>query len=170
MIPLAPVLAAALSLAVYTGDRAETADEREALLTPVAYEISTVARTPSEGAFLVALAFHESGFARYVIEGRCSDGPPGQRCDGGKARGVFQLHKAACRAAWAEPAGSRSSLRAEATCALSLLRWGGQQCREHALTPAIGAFGMYAGRGCHWSGAEARTRTVTVLLGKWGSK
>lgn len=168
MIALAPVLAAMLSLAPYTADRAATPDEREALLTPLAYEISMVARTPSEGALLVAVAFHESGFARYVLEGRCKDGPPGQRCDGGKARGVFQLHAATCPAAYALPEGSRGSLRAEATCALSLLRWGGQQCREHALTPVLGGLSMYAGRGCRWAGAERRAKTAAGLLAKWG--
>lgn len=166
MIALAPVLAAMLSLAPYTADRAATADEREALLQPLAYEISMVSRTPSEGALLVAVAFHESGFARYVLTGHCSEGPPGQRCDGGKARGPWQLHRQACPAAW----GPTGDLRTEATCALALLRWGGQQCREHARTPVLGAVGMFAGRGCHWSGAETRAKTATTLLAAWGRK
>lgn len=168
MIALGPVLAAMLSLPQFIGDRSDSDDERDALYQPIAYEISMVARTPSEGALLVAVAFHESGFARYVIEGRCKDGPVGARCDNGKARGIFQLHAATCPAAYAERAGSRSSLSAETACALRLLRWGGQQCRSHSLTPTLGAIGVYAGQGCHWSGAEKRVRTEVALLQKWG--
>lgn len=162
------VLSAMLSLPEYSGDKGQSPEARRQLYTPVAAVIREVSRSRSEEALLVALAEHESGFARFVIEGRCSEGPPGQRCDGGKARGVFQLHQAACPAAWKHPEGSPESMALEAGCAIRLLRWGGAQCKDHALTPIHGALGVYAGRGCDWRGSEKRVVTMTKLLTKWG--
>lgn len=162
------VLAAMLTLPEYTGDKGQTPESRRQLYAPVATMIHDVSHSRSEEALLVALAEHESGFARFVVEGRCSEGPPGQRCDGGNARGVFQLHAAACPSAWQHPEGSPESMALEAACAIRLLRWGGSQCQAHALTPIHGALGVYAGRGCEWAGAEKRVVTMTRLLAKWG--
>jgi len=162
------VLSAMLSLTPYSGDRGDSTEARMDLYRPVAQNIARVARTPSEAAILVALGFHETGFARFVIEGRCSEGPPGQRCDGGKARGVFQLHASACPAAWKFPEGSPESLELEAGCAIRLLRWNAVRGREHTITPAHAAFSGYAARDWGWGGADLRVKTTAGLLAKWG--
>jgi hypothetical protein len=157
------VLTAALSLAPYVGDKADTPEQRSALYRPVAEAIAEVARTKSEASILVALAFHETGFARFVIEGRCTEGPPGQRCDGGKARGVFQLHEAACRDAWELKDGSVESIRAEARCAIRLLRWNGERGKDRTPNRVLAAFAGYAARDWNWDGAAKRVETARKI-------
>ncbi len=168
MIGLSAVLAAMLSLPAYVGDRDLNPDEREALYQPIAYEISMVARTNSEGAILVALAWSESKFASAVVSGHCERMPAGQRCDGLRARGIYQIHRAACPSAWAEPIGSTSSLRAETECAIRLLRYNAVRGRDHALTPVHASFAGYGARPWDWTGADVRVRTVKKLLANWG--
>jgi hypothetical protein len=157
------VLAAALSLSPYVGDKIDTPEQRSTLYRPVAEAIAEVAKTKSEASILVALAFHESGFARFVIEGRCAQGPPGQRCDGGKARGVFQLHEAACREAWKLKDGSVESIRAEARCAIGLLRWNAERGKDLTPTRVHAAFAGYAARGWDWDGAAKRVETARKI-------
>ena len=157
------ILAAALSLSRYVGDRSDTPEQRSSLYRPVAEAIAEVARSKFEASMLVALAFHESGLARFVIEGRCSDGPPGQRCDGGKARGVFQLHEAACHDAWEREDGSIESIRAEAHCAIRLLRWNAERGQGHAASRAHAAFAGYAAREWSWDGAAKRVETARKI-------
>jgi hypothetical protein len=157
------VLAAALSLSPYVADRVDTPEQRSTLYRPVAEAIAEVARTKFEASILVALAFHESGFARFVIEGRCSEGPPGQRCDGGKARGVFQLHEAACHEAWELKDGSVESIRAEARCAIRLLRWNAERGKDRTPNAAYAAFAGYAAREWTWDGAAKRVETARKI-------
>jgi hypothetical protein len=157
------VLAAALSLSQYVGDKVETPEQRSTLYRPVAEAIAEVARTNVEASMLIALAFHESGFARFVIEGRCADGPPGQRCDGGKARGVFQLHQSACPDAWKLQDGSAPAIRAEAHCAIRLLRWNADRGKDHAPSRLHAAFAGYAAREWNWDGAAKRVETARKL-------
>jgi hypothetical protein len=157
------VLTVALSLSQYVGDRGDSPEQREALYLPVATAIAEVARTNAEAAMLLALAFHESGLARFVIEGRCSDGPPGQRCDGGKARGVFQLHAAACRDAWELEDGSTDSIRAEARCAIRLLRWNADRGKDRTASRLRAAFAGYAARDWSWDGAAKRAETARKI-------
>ena len=157
------VLAAALSLSQYVGDKVETLEQRSALYRPVAEAIAAVSRTNTEASLLIALAFHESGFARFVVEGRCADGPPGQRCDGGRARGVFQLHQSACPEAWKLEGGSSQSVRAEAGCAIRLLRWNADRGKDHAPSRLHAAFAGYAAREWTWDGAAKRVETARKI-------
>lgn len=151
-------------------DRDMSSDERATMLQPIADAIAEVSRDRLDASLLLALGLHETAFARLVVEGRCDEMPKGQRCDSGHARGVWSLHVEACRDAYQYAAGSVDSVRAEARCALKLLRFHAYRCREHALTPLFGAFaGFGTGSKCHWSGAGARvltTRRMAAELGK----
>lgn len=138
-------------------------------LTPgvrdVAAVVESVTADQRERAMLVALGWHESRLAAYVLEGRCQDGPKGARCDAGRARGPWQVHRW-CRAAWAAPDGSAEALRAGAVCALKALRHHGARCAGEARTVLDGAFSGYAtGHACAWRGSAARVQTTRRLLG-----
>ena len=141
-------------------DRDMSTTEREHVLQPVAEAIADVSRNELDAAVLLSLGWHETKFASLVLTGRCREMPEGQRCDSGKARGVWSLHAEACRDAWALAAGSVESVRAEARCALRLLRFHAYRCREHSISPLFGAFSGYSGAGCHWGQAEQRVATV----------
>jgi hypothetical protein len=159
------VLAAALSLSHYVGDKSENPEQRSVLYRPVTEAIAEAADTNAEASMLIALAFHESRLARFVIEGRCADGPPGQRCDGGKARGVFQLHQSACREAWSLEDGSVASIRAEARCAIRLLRFNASRGKNYARSRLHAAFAGYAAREWTWDGAAKRVDTARRIEG-----
>jgi hypothetical protein len=93
--------------------------------------------------------------------------PAGQRCDGGRARGLFQLHLAACRKAYEWPDGTIESFREEVRCV-------DRQLRHHASRvmydlkacsePDRAAFTGYAGRRCDWKGALPRLATSYITL------
>lgn len=121
------ILAAILSLAPYSFEE-ETAESRVALVTPVAWAIADATCDSTERAFLVAQAWHETKFARYVLEDRCHDGPVGARCDAGRATGPWQVHRW-CKAAWSGDKHSR--LVGGAKCALGLWRMGNARCKSH---------------------------------------
>ena len=172
MITVASVLAVILSLPQFYLDVPKFgAAEREALVRPVAEAIVEVARSRTEAAAMVALAYHESRFSDSVLRGACDELPKGMRCDEHKgvplARGAWQLHESACRTAWAFPAGSVESLRAEARCVIRLLRWNAKRGKGVAPSDLRGAFAGYAARDWNWPGAETRERTVELLLKKW---
>lgn len=126
------------------------------LIRPVAEVIDRVARTREERAALIADGWFESRFARYVIEGRCQDGPKGARCDPDKngvprARGVWQV--------WHYCKGQGTE--AEARCVLSQMRLGLSRCGSWE-----GAFSALHGPGCGWSGARERVQLMRKLLAK----
>lgn len=156
------VLVVLLSLPQYRGDihADPTVEDRTRLLRPVAEAIAEVSKTRTEAAVLVALAQHETTLARYVLDGACYQGPVGARCDGGKARGAWQVHSW-CKPLWAGPENAPGRHLAGARCAVSLLRKGRAQCGSLA-----GAFGVYAGAGCKWRGGPGRARTVAVMEAK----
>lgn len=156
------VLAVLLTLPQYTGDRFAdpTIEDRARLLRPVAVAIAEVSKNRTEAAALVALAKHETNLARYVLDGFCEQGPVGARCDGGRARGAWQVHSW-CRALFAGPENAPGRHLAGAQCAIRLLRSGRQQCGSLA-----GAFGVYAGAGCKWRGGKQRAQTVAVIEGR----
>lgn len=116
----------------------------EKLLMPVAEAISEVSSSVDEAAALISDAVKESHLARYVIEGRCQDGPPGQRCDNGRARGPWQVHN------WCKKEG----LRGEAQCTLNILRMGLSQC-HHQWAGAFSALGV---KGCNDRQGEEKLR------------
>jgi hypothetical protein len=137
-------------------------------LTPavrdVAAVVESVTASQQERAVLVALGWHESRFAHYVLEGRCEDGPRGARCDAGMARGPWQVHRW-CRAAWAVEDGTPEALRAGAACALRAIRTHAARCASEARTVLDGAFAGYAtGHACAWRGSAARVQTTRRLL------
>lgn len=134
-------------------------ESREARLAPVAHAVSAASRTLDEAAVLMALGEHETNYAEHVLAGHCDQMPEGERCDGGRARGPWQLHKEACPVAWALPDGSQEALDAEAGCAIRLLRWNAVRGREHTITPGHAAFAGYAARDWGWPGAEKRVKT-----------
>jgi len=167
---VAPILAAMLALPQYAGDRGETLEQRTELYRPVAAVIAETARSREAAAALVALAWHETKFARAVIEGHCDRMPADSRCDHGRARGVFQLWAVACRSAWALPEGSPESLRAEARCAIGNLYSARNRCAVRAADINAGMFSGYRGASCLWPAAARRVQTmreVLAVLRRW---
>ena len=158
-VSAAGILAVLLAHPAYA-DRHVPRDERASALQPVAEAIAAAARDDVEAAELLALGKHESGFRIAVVQGRCAELGP-RACDSQRARGTWQLHISACPHAYLYEAGSVDSIHEEALCAIRQLRFHGWRCREHALTPMLGAFSGFAtGSACHWSGAGARVLTV----------
>lgn len=114
---------------------------------------------------VLAIVEHESHSAAYVAEGRCHEGKPGERCDDGKARTVFQLHQQACPAVWNTDPGSDAEMRAGAYCAARLLAGAVRFCSEPGQPLNwTGAYGRYAGLGCGWVGGTKRAATRLRLL------
>lgn len=140
-------------------------EARAALLRPVAEIIvEATGGDVARAAALVAIGDGESAFARYVLEGRCKDGPKGARCDWdyrqkrNKARGPWQVHDW-CRQSWDYPEGSREALLGEAKCADMLVRRAWTKCKTQD--------GIYAGyatnvKSCEWKHA-ARRRKVAAF-------
>lgn len=112
----------------HSTDAKEVWADRYNRLKPLAEAVKVVAATNEEAARLLATAYVESFFADYVGSDRCSDGPRGKdECDGGKARGFFQLHRSTCPVIW-KMAPSKERLILEATCALSYLEKSSRMC------------------------------------------
>lgn len=146
-IPFAAVLAVLLSFPTYPGDKGDSLEQRTALYTPVAMTIAAVAKTPESAAALIAIARHESHLARYVLEGRCHEGPVNERCDNGRARGPWQVH----------PWCPATDLEGQARCVLGQFWWGYRHCGGLY----AGAFASLSGRGaCTWSGSSKRIATM----------
>lgn len=153
------ILAAMLRLGGYSGDGGYTEH-----LRPVSEAIAEAAGTREEAAALIAQGWHESRFARYVVEGRCLDGPVGARCDIGRdgrprARGPWQVWHW-CRPAWALPEGSPESLRAEARCVVGWMRGALRRCGgqwEHAFA------GMTGSSRCNVPWAARRVATMAQV-------
>lgn len=163
------ILAAMLALPQYHGDRhADTPEDRARLYRPVAEAISAVAANRTEAAALVALGYHETAFARYVLDGYCYQGPVGARCDGGRARGAWQVWSW-CRPLWDVPETAPSRHLAGARCAVRRLRSARADCARvcrqtgSGCRPHIAAFSGYAGRGCDWPGATGRVKTMARI-------
>jgi len=131
-------------------DRDETPEQRAALIKPWADGIDAVSRNAFDRAALVAIAWHESGgFARYVLEHRCSDGPRGAKeCDSGHARGAFQVH----------PWCKATTVEGEAQCAASAYRFALSRCGDN-----VSAFGQYAsGNACRPMPQREKTRLMVL--------
>ena len=150
----AQLLAIALRFPVWYGYRGDSPEARAELYRPTMEAIAEEAKNENEEALLLAQAIEDTHLARYVLEGRCLDGPTGQRCDNGRSRGPFQVGR------WC-PVGS---LRDEAHCALRAAWSGVARCRGHSLTPWHGAFAGLAARDCHWAPAAHRVATMRRIL------
>lgn len=141
-------------------DRNLSYAERTVALAPVAVAFATEARSLRELTILATIGRHESRFATLVVRGGdCSQMPAGQRCDDGEARGFGQLHAGACPDAYAYPAGSEESIRAETRCVLGLFARYETRCGSLA-----GAFAAFATGGrCSWRGAAERVQTFASI-------
>ena len=149
---------------VFYLDRGMPEAERSALFVEHEKAIAEHARNLHEVAILIALGRHESGFASAVIRGHCDTLPAGMRCDRGKARGVYELHRAACPEAYKFNEATPESINAETRCAIRHLRYFAAKGKEHAINPMVAAFAGYAARPFSWPGAEKRTETYRAIL------
>ncbi len=141
------MLAVMLTMRQAWEDRAETREQRSALLAPLAEAIAEESRSPSDAAALVAIAYNESGgFARWIVEHRCHERP--QQCDHGRARGPFQLH------GWCKA----TDLRGETQCAAKAYRYALSRCAD-----PMHAFGQYAtGNRCMPMSKRETTRVMVL--------
>lgn len=164
------------------GDRDDTEEQRRAILAPVAAAQHAACKDAPKllagsrcYAALTAVAQHETHLARYILEGRCEDGPRGQRCDWDdstkqpRARGAYQIWQSVCPEAWRHPAGSAESTRLEARCAVRRLTGAYYRCRgRHPGGDWAGMFAGYRSIDCTWrgrpkDGALARVRTMQLI-------
>lgn len=104
--------------------------------------VAIAAANPSreQAALMITGAWHESHFVPEIIAGGCDK----HGCDDGKARGIWQLHRAACPKAYEFEAGSAESILLEAACARSLYGWAYRECRT-----VPGAFAFLGGLACN---------------------
>lgn len=161
------VLAAMMGQPAWYEDASETPEQRADLLRPVAMAITLATEDPTEQAALVALGWHESRWARYVVEGRCQDGPRGARCDNGRARSPWQVWAVACPSAHRLPESHPVVVERAAACAVRLLRGGRSRCRGlHPAGDWAGAFVAYGGgASCtRRSGADRAATMRSVML------
>jgi len=110
----------------------ETPEQRAGRLRSPARAAVQATSDPLIRAAVLVQGKHESRYARYVGEGRCSEGPRGSRCDpdrAGKPRAAtyWQVWRAACPAAHAVPPGTERD-RAAARCTAALLRYFVREC------------------------------------------
>lgn len=151
------ILSVMLMGPIMSMDTKDTLEERRQLLEPVARAIATVANETSDplqsAAILVAVGQNETMFARYVLEGRCTDGPPGMKCDYSKklkkslSRGPFQVRNW-CKGAWAAEDGSYESFVEGARCALHYVKRGFSRCIKTKYPAWEGAYSFYRGQPC----------------------
>lgn len=124
----------------------ETAEQRTARYMSIAEDIAAVTTSPREMAVLVAISFHESGWAPDVDKGPCWRGPSndGPRCDGGRSATIFQL-----QAAGDEDARFLFSHRREAAKrALSAMRRSAKRCvPQYGADAALRAYASGACQG-----------------------
>lgn len=157
MILVEIVLAVMLSGPAWGGDAHESPEQRRELYSTAARAIAAVATETEDplkaAAVLIALGENETVWARYVLEGRCMDGPRNMRCDYSEkegrplAIGPFQVH-GWCRAAWSAEKGSYESLVASARCALQYVHLGVKRCRGTPHEAWAGSFATYRGQKC----------------------
>ena len=155
MIDPAVVLAVLLAHPSWS-DRGLAPGVRARALEPVAEAIAEVAETRLEAAWLLADGMHESGNFSLVVVLRGCDGMKPRACDYRTSRGAWQLKERSCPEAHAHRAGSVDSIRAEARCAVGLMRGYLRDCRGER-----GMFSALALGHCGaWRGAGDRVVTV----------
>ncbi len=150
------------SFPVHHTDRDEPEEARARRVGAVASAIDQATDDPTERAALATLVRFEAGLARYVQEGRCSDGPRGKHeCDSGRSIGLFQLR----------PNDNfptvPSDLEGQAVMALRIWRGARVRCRSSVPDELAGAFSQYgSGNSCGHSWAEARASHVRKIRGR----
>lgn len=157
MILVDIVLTVMLSGPVWSGDLHETPEERRRLFATAARSIADAASETENpfaaAAVLIALGENETSWSRYVLEGRCMDGPRGMQCDYSEkagrslAIGPFQVH-GWCHDAWTAESGSYASLLASARCALEYVYRGVKRCNKTPYDAWAGSFATYRGQNC----------------------
>lgn len=136
----------------------------------IAQAIAAVTNRPEEIAMLLSQGWHESGFAAYVSEGRCLEGPSDARCDvdnkTGKprARTPWQVWSW-CTNAWVAPEGSVESMTAAARCVLGKYRMGFKRCGTYE-----GGFAVMGRNQCSSAAAPRRVATMIRLSAKLGKR
>ncbi len=91
-------------------------------------------------ALLLAIGSHESAFRSRIARSECRKG----ECDGGRAWGVWQIHRSSANAdVWGSP-----SLAIQAREASRIARAGFYLCRRSEVPFPLSTFRAYAGRGC----------------------
>jgi len=161
------ILSVLLGLEPAGTDADEPPEARRARMAEFAGALAVVLEDEPEplhwAAALLSIATHESRLARYVVEGRCAEGPPGARCDwleghGPRARGAFQLWSW-CRTAWLLSEPSPAGYVAQGYCALRQAKLAKRRCRTLR--------GMFSGyrklSDCAWAGAGQRVETYVRL-------
>jgi hypothetical protein len=167
------ILSALLSLPVYKEDVND--DRKHAQLKMIAEaiaQVSSESKWPNRkqhAALLIAIAYHETGLSLRIHAGNCKP----YECDGGRARGLWQLHSNAYvpPPIWYELAGldfgrTRASAL-EASRALNRAYW---MCARHDGDKVAMALTAYAGLGCRatWKGLKPRLQTYASVLRKLG--
>lgn len=152
-------------------DLDEPKEAREARLATIAFVIATASEgVPERAALLMAQGESESRWARYVGEGRCKEGPPGERCDPDyrgfpRARTYWQTWRVSCPKAWDEEAGSVLEMTEAAKCTVRLMRSGMRRCQLNGYDPLHGAFaGARGGAACTGPWAVKRTKRYRAAL------
>src|SRR5512147_2209962 len=115
------------ALPAYPGWK-ETAQQRTARYESIAEDIAATTTSPREQALLVAVAYHESGFAPDVDLGPCYRGPKNDsgRCDGGLAVSMWQI-----QAVGEDARELFADRRRAARRALAAMRRSAAHCTEH---------------------------------------
>lgn len=150
-------------------DRNMPPEQRAPMVQRYADAMAAEDLNADEAATLLAQGYEDTKFAFLVLADRCDEMPAGQRCDGGKARGPFGLHRSACKSAYEHPAGSDESIQWEVRCTLGLLYFHSKRCLPHAASPLLAMFGGMGGSGCHAIGAArkvALARKIAADLAK----
>lgn len=140
-------------------DRELPAEEMRAHRQAIARAIGAAAQTPEERAALLAVGQHESHFSTRIGRDECAAGECDPDATGRPlARGVWQLHRAACEAAWDAPPDF-PRLVAEAHCAVIALHAAKAKCGgtwERAIAGYRGS--------CKTGDTLLRERTYRTLL------
>lgn len=126
----------------------ETADQRRDRYASIAADVASVAEDAESAALLLAVAYHESGFARDVDIGPCYRGPGWERrCDSGRAVCLTQLQLPR-----AERARAVADRRVCLTLGLAAARRSLATCRH--LAPELRLAGLSGSCSRGWAGAR----------------
>lgn len=150
-------LAALCRLPPHRLDIEEPTAVRENRLTRIAQAIDLATWDKAQRARLIALGWHETRYAAYIDEGRCSDGPVGERCDNGKSHGPWQLRHNAIQRVPDDTAG-------QAAMAASLLRFHQRHC-SGSVAKAFHSYGT-GGKCVESDWAKRRARHAAAIEGR----
>lgn len=160
----AKILSVMLKLQPCYLDKDNSEEERVNLYRPVALAIEHESRGNAlKAAIGINIAYEETKLCEYVLEGRCNEGPRGDKeCDSGKARGPWQVHEW-CEPAWVVRDGTLESYQAGFKCALQLMAHGKKKCENTKWSGWAGAYGIYAGAWCDWQHGEYREQQQSKI-------